>query len=254
MSTICRRATTCCSCSTGGRALARQDRAGEHFRKPGDPARLHLDDRRQRGRAIHGFVQRDETLVGVYGNSAGTYVNRVGLHCVQFDQAGAGSAIRSTAARPAATAPPIRRPARAISRSAGSAALLAVRRSARLPVPGADLRRQGHRHGAVSRRGGWHGRHGAGAVQLLDQQPGLPADGRSGAAIDAFGMLCREAPITQVEINTPPSVTNPGNQVEHVGARRQSADCRDRSRRPPDTLTFSATGLAARTGISTTPA
>ena len=30
-------------------------------------------------------------------------------------------------------------------------------------------------------------------------------------------MQCREAPITQVDVNTPPSLTNPGNQVSNVG-------------------------------------
>jgi hypothetical protein len=64
----------------------------------------------------------DETLVGLYGYSAGTYVNRVGARCVRSTRPAAGSAIRSTAARRATRpGPRSRRPARATPRSAGSA-------------------------------------------------------------------------------------------------------------------------------------
>jgi hypothetical protein len=79
----------------------------------------------------------DETVVGVYGNSAGTYVNRVGVRCIQVDQSGrwignpvdrgwpgtaTGSAFTKTCARD-------------FGDQWLSGARLAVRRSARLPVP-----------------------------------------------------------------------------------------------------------------------
>ena len=60
------------------RAVAREDRAGQHSREPGHRARLHGDDRRHGRHAFQLSCNADETLVGVYGNSAGTYVNRVG--------------------------------------------------------------------------------------------------------------------------------------------------------------------------------
>ena len=66
-------------------------------------------------------------------------------------------------------------------------------------------------------------------------------------------MQCRQAPITPTQTNTPPSVTNPGNQTGTVGTAvnlqvvATDADV-------GDTLTYSATGLPPGLGISPTRA
>ena len=87
------------------------------------------------------------------------------------------------------------------------------------------------------------------AACLPTSNPAYMLRGRAGSRIDSFGMQCREAPRTQVDVNTPPSLTNPGNQVTNVGvAVNLQVVATDAD--PTDTLTFSASGLPPGLGIS----
>ena len=197
----------------------------------------------------------DEAVVGVYGNSAGTYVNRVGVHCIQIDQSGRwiGNPVESRLRR-------ARRPGTAFTKTCArdfaisgyQRPRLAVRGSARLPVPRADaLRARSPAPRSTSAPSAALAARRQGPIQLLDQQPGLHAHRVARAsALDAFGMQCRQAPITQVDINTPPSLTNPGNQVTSVGAPVNLQVVATDADVPPDPLTFSATGLPPGLGIS----
>jgi len=63
-------------------------------------------------------------------------------------------------------------------------------------------------------------------------------------------MQCRQAPITQIGTNTPPSLTNPGNQVTNVAAPVNLQVVATDADLPPNTLTFSATGLPPGLTIS----
>ena len=113
----------------------------------------------------------DETVVGVYGNSAGTYVNRVGVRCIQVDQSGRwiGNPVDRGCGRHGDRDGLYEDLSARLRDQWLSGPRLAVRRSARLPVPRADVRGQGQWHRAVPRCSRRHWRHGAGALQLLDQ-------------------------------------------------------------------------------------
>ena len=80
------------------------------------------------------------------------------------------------------------------------------------------------------------------ALRLHDRQPGVRAmTGRSGGWIDAFGLSCRAAPITNTHTNTAPLVTNPGNRVGSVGTPSVAGD--PAVDPDQDALTYAATGL-----------
>jgi YVTN family beta-propeller protein len=73
--------------------------------------------------------------------------------------------------------------------------------------------------------------------------------GRSGGWIDNFGVQCRQAAITPISVNSPPSIANPGNQASTVGvAVGLTINASDPDGNP---LTYSATGLPPGLSIGT---
>jgi YVTN family beta-propeller protein len=73
--------------------------------------------------------------------------------------------------------------------------------------------------------------------------------GRSGSWIDNFGMQCRQATITPISVNSPPVITNPGNQTATVSIPvTLNITVTDPDGNP---LTFSATGLPPGLSIGT---
>lgn len=195
----------------------------------------------------------DETVVGIFGNSAGTYVNRVGVRCVQVDQSGRwignpvnrGSAGTATGTAYTKTCPPDF----AVSGYRGRASQFVDQLDfqCRALTPSGKLTGTVQYLGAVGGAGGTT----QGPFSCSTNNPVYMLTGRSGSVIDAFGMQCREAPITQVEVNTPPSLTNPGNQVSEVGAPVNLQVIATDADIPADPLTFSSTGLPPGLGIST---
>ncbi len=192
----------------------------------------------------------NETLVGVYGNSAGTYVNRVGAMCVAVDQGGRwiGTPVQRGASGGATGSAYTRVcPANfAISGFRGRSAQYVDQLDfeCKALTPSGGLTGTGQFLGAVGGTGG----SAQGPFSCSTGNPVYALTGRSGSWIDAFGMLCRQAPITNTQTNTPPILTNPGNQVGTVGtAVTLSVTAFDPD---PDTLTFSASGLPA--GLSIT--
>jgi large repetitive protein len=193
----------------------------------------------------------DETLVGVYGNSAGTYVNRVGATCVAVDQAGRwigdpvqrGFTGQVTGAAYARTCPRDS----AISGFRGRSAQYVDQ----LDFECKALTSSGRVTGAAQYLGPVGGTGGTpqGPFSCSTGNPGYALTGRSGGWIDAFSVLCRQAPITNTHVNTAPLVTNPGNQVGSVGV---SVTLNVSALDPDgDTLSFGATGLPE--GLSIEP-
>ena len=194
----------------------------------------------------------DETLVGIFGNADTTRVNRVGLQCVQVDQGGrwignpvnrgatggtTGTAYTKTCPRDFA-----------ISGYRGRSGTFVDQLDfqCRALTPAGKVSGTAQYLGQIGGGGGTV----QGPFNCSTSNPVYMLTGRSGAAIDAFGMQCRPAPITQTGVNTPPSVTNPGNQVTTIAAPvnlQVSATDAD----PEDTLIFSATGLPPGLTMST---
>ena len=189
----------------------------------------------------------DETVVGVYGNSAGTYVNRVGVRCIQVDQSGrwignpvdrgwtgtaTGTAFTKTCARDFA-----------ISGYRGRASQFVDQ----LDFQCRALTSAGKVSGTAQYLGAVGGTGGTaqGPFSCSTNNPVFMLTGRSGSALDAFGMQCRQAPITQLDTNTPPSLTNPGNQVTGVGCRGEPSGRRDRCRHPAGPTHILRDGFAA---------
>ncbi len=193
----------------------------------------------------------DETLVGVYGNSAGTYVNRVGVQCIQVDQGGRwigdpvdrGTAGTATGAAFTKTCP--RDSAISGYRGRASQFVDQLDFQCRPLSPSGKVTGTAQYLGAVGGPGGTS----QGPFSCSTSNPVYMLTGRSGTVIDAFGMQCRQAPITQVDTNTPPSLTNPGNQVGSV-ATSVTLQVVATDADVDDVLTFSATGLPPGLTIS----
>jgi len=195
----------------------------------------------------------NETLVGVYGNSAGTYVNRAGARCVAFDDAGRwiGTPVNRGAAGGTSgtvytkTCPQDRAVSGFKGRSSQFVDQLDI--ECKAITTGGKVTGSGQFLGPVGGTGGTP----QGPFSCSTGNPAYALTGRSGSLIDAFGMLCRQAPLTPTQTNTPPNVTNPGNQTGTVGT---AVNLQVVASDPDvgDTLTYSATGLPAGLGISPT--
>jgi len=185
----------------------------------------------------------DEVVAGVYGNSAGTYVNRVGVQCIRVDQLGRwiGAPVNRSATGGVTGATYTKTCPR-------DAALSGFRgRSAQyvdqLDVECRSLTATGKVTGSGQFLGAVGGTGGSaqGPFRCGTDNPVYAVYGRSGSWIDNFGVQCRQATITQVSINNPPSITNPGNQSGTTG---QPVDLPISAwDADGDPLTFSATGL-----------
>ena len=185
----------------------------------------------------------DETLVGVYGQSAGTYVNRIGATCVAIDQAGRwiGDPVQRGQTGTSAGTDYLRTCPRdtAISgfRGRSDQYVNQLDFECKALTPAGGVTGAGQYLGAVGGSGG----NAQGPFDCTTGNPAYAMTGRSGGWIDAFGLSCRAAPITNTHTNTAPLVTNPGNQVGSVGTpvslAIQAVDP------DQDALTYAATGL-----------
>ena len=89
-----------------------------------------------------------------------------------------------------------------------------------------------------------------GMQSCATDNPAYALYGRSGSWLDSFGMICRQAEITPVSVNSIPEVVNPGSQVDVVGtpvSLQIGASDSD-----GDPLTYSATGLPDGLAINST--
>jgi len=194
----------------------------------------------------------NETLAGIYGRSAGTYVDRVGLQCVPVDETGrwigdpidrgytgqaTGTAFTRTCPRDFAVSAFSGRASQYVDQL--NVECKALTTSGKITGAGQFL-------GAVGGTGGT----GFGPFNCSTGNPAYALSGRSSTLIDALNMTCRQAPITQVGANSAPIVSNPGNQVGDVGTEATlSIAASDPN---GDTLSYSATGLPAGLGIVAT--
>jgi YVTN family beta-propeller protein len=193
----------------------------------------------------------DETLVGIYGNSAGTYVNRAGLQCVKFDELGQwigdpvnrGAAGSATGTAYTRTCP--RNMAVSGYRGRGSAYVDQIDVECKAVTSAGRTTGAGQYLGAVGGSGGT----AQGPFSCSTGNPVYSLAGRSGSWLDAIGMLCRAAPITRTNVNTPPTVTPPGNQVGSVGTFTSLAI--SASDANADVLSYGTTGLP--TGLTIAP-
>ena len=226
-----------------------EDRARQHPREPGHRARLHGGRRRHAAaRPSRCPATRTRRWSAFTATRRGTYVNRVGVRCIQVDQSGRwiGNPVnRGTAGTATGTA--------FTKTCARDFAISGYRGRASQFVDQLDfqcraLTSAGKVTGTVQYLGAVGGTGGTaqGPFSCSTSNPVYMLTGRSGSAIDAFGMQCRQAPITQVDTNTPPSLTNPGNQVTNVGCPGESAGRRDRCRHPAGHTHVLRDGLAPR--------
>ncbi len=185
----------------------------------------------------------DETLVGVYGQSAGTYVNRIGATCVAIDQAGhwIGDPVQRGETGTSTGTAYVRNCPRdtAISgfRGRSDQYVNQLDFECKALTPAGRVTGAGQYLGAVGGSGGT----AQGPFDCTTGNPAYALTGRSGGWIDAFGLSCRPAAITNTHTNTAPLVTNPGNQVGSVGTpvtlAIQAVDP------DQDPLTYTASGL-----------
>ncbi len=138
-------------------------------------------------------------LVGIYGNSAGTYVNQVGASMRRrWTRMGAGSATPSIAGSPGS------RPAPRTSETCPREfAISGFRGRSAQYVDQLDfecraLTSTGKVTGAAQYLGpvGGTGGTAQGPYSCGTGNPVYALTGRSGSWLDAFGMQCRQAPIT----------------------------------------------------------
>lgn len=192
----------------------------------------------------------NEVLVGVYGNSNGTYVTRVGAQCVQVDQLGRwiGAPVNRSATGGGSGAAftktcPVNY---AVSGFRGRSAQYVDQ----LDFECRALASNGRLAGVAQSLGGVGGAGGTaqGPYSCSTENPVYQLYGRSGGWIDNFGMQCRQA--TATVVNSAPNVVNPGAQTGRVGV----AVVLDVQASDPEgnTLAFSATGLPPGLGIGAT--
>jgi hypothetical protein len=195
----------------------------------------------------------DETLVGVYGNSAGTYVNRVGAQCVAIDRDGHwvgdpvnrgssgtinGDAYSKTCPRDSAISG---------FRGRGSIFVDQLDFECQAVGSGGKLTGAGTFLGPVGGTGGTP----QGPYRCSSGNAAYRLVGRSGGWLDAFGMECRTSPNGTIGGgNTAPAVSNPGAQSSLVNAAVSlqivASDANG------DSLSYFATGLPAGLTISPT--
>ena len=183
----------------------------------------------------------DEVLAGIYGTSAGTNVNQVGLQCIKVDQNGrwigtpTNRGITGTASGAAYTKTcPVNY---AISGYRGRSSTLVDQLDfeCRALTSLGKITGIGQFLGPVGGTGGT----AQGPYNCGTNNPVYALTGRSGSSIVSFGMQCRQATLTAV--NSPPNVTNPGNLTGVVGV---PVDITIGASDPEgQALTFSATGL-----------
>jgi YVTN family beta-propeller protein len=190
----------------------------------------------------------DEVLVGMNGTTA-TYVQQVSPLCVRVNQNGEwiGTPVaRGITGSAAATSYSKMCPANsAISGFRGRAAQYVnqIDLECRTLTASGKVTGDGTFLGAVGPATGT----AVGPYRCSTNNPGYALFGRSGSWMDNFGVQCRPAAATFV--NSPPSLSNPGNQSTITGTAVNLALIAS----DPDanTLTFSAIGLPAGLNLNT---
>ena len=194
----------------------------------------------------------DEVAVGVVGRASTTdYVYQLGLQCSQVDQFGhwvgnpvsrgstggtGGTAFTKTCPRDSAISGFSSRSAAYVNQLNFECKALAS--TGRVTGAAQAL-------GAVGSTSG----NANASMSCGTSNPVYSLYGRSGGWIDNFGMQCRQAAITPISVNSPPSITNPGNQASTVRvAVSLTINATDPDRNP---LTYSATGLPPGLSIGT---
>ena len=206
------------------RAVGRQDRARQHRREPRSSQLDYTPIDRRRGRhAVPAVLQR--------GRDAGRRLRQLGRHLrqssrrdlrAQVDQVGAldrrtGATRVHRARRPA---PPNTRTCPrdfAISGFRGRAAQYVDQLDFECRALTASGLAHGRRHSTSVLSGGTGGT-AQGPFSCSTGNPVYALTGRSGGWLDAFGVLCRQAPITNTDVNTR-RCANPGKQSAASGWR-----------------------------------
>ena len=192
----------------------------------------------------------NEVLAGIYGTSAGTLVNQVGLQCVQVDQNGhwIGTPINrgitgtASGASYTKTCPTNYAISGYQGRSGTSVNQLDF--ECRALTSQGKITGIGQFLGPVGGSGGT----AQGPYNCGTNNPAYALTGRSSSAIDNFGMQCRQA--TLISVNSPPNVVNPGNLTGVVGV---AVDITIGASDPEgQAITFSATGLPTGLSINAT--
>jgi YVTN family beta-propeller protein len=191
----------------------------------------------------------DEALVGAFGNS-GTSINAVGVQCVRIDQFGrwiGNPVTRSQTGTATGTAFTRTCPQNsAVSAFKGrfSTSVNQLDFECKALTSDGRLTGTGQYLGPVGGTGGT----AQGPFQCTSGNPAYAFSGKSGTLIDSFGLLCRQAPRTQVATNNAPVITNPGNQTSTVAiALTLTVTATDPDGNP---VTFSASGLPAGLSIA----
>jgi YVTN family beta-propeller protein len=191
----------------------------------------------------------NEVLAGIYGTSAGTYVNQAGLQCVQIDQngrwigtpvnrgiTGVASGVSYTKTCPANYA---------ISGYKGRSSQYVDQLDfeCRALTSQGKITGIGQFLGAVGGSGGT----AQGPYNCGTNNPAYALTGRSGSWLDNFGMQCRQATLTTV--NSPPTIVNPGTLTGTVGVPVDiTIGASDPDGQP---ITFAASGLPTGLSINT---
>ena len=183
----------------------------------------------------------NEVLAGVYGTSDGTHVNQAGLRCVAVDQSGhwIGSPVNRGVTGVASGASYTKTcPANyAISgyRGRSSTSVDQLDFECRALTSQGKITGVGQYLGTVGGTGGT----AQGPYNCGTNNPVYALAGRTSNWLENFGMQCRQAPLTSV--NLPPNITNPGTLTGTVGV---PVDITIGASDPEgQALTFSATGL-----------
>jgi len=194
----------------------------------------------------------DEIAVGVVGQASTTdYVYQLGLQCARVDQFGhwvGGPVSRGSTGGTGGTTFTKTCPRDyAISGFSGRSATYVnqLNFECKALVSTGRVTGTAQALGAVGSTSG----NAQASMSCGTSNPVYALYGRSGSWIDNFGMQCRQAAITPISVNSPPTITNPGNQTASVsvsvGLNIVASD--------PDgnPLTYSATGLPPGLAIGT---
>ena len=192
-----------------------------------------------------------EIIVGVHGRYE-TVVNRIGPRCVKIDQLGRwiGDPVNGPVTGTSATGTAFTKSCprdHAVSGFRGRAGTSVNQ----IEIQCRALTSTGSLTGPVQYLGGDGGTGGSaqGPFACGTGNPVYALYGRSGTGLNNFGVLCRQAAVTPISINSSPVIVNPGSRSDAVGLpvslQIQASDSDD------DDLTFSATNLPAGLSIDT---
>jgi YVTN family beta-propeller protein len=194
----------------------------------------------------------DEVAAGIAGRASITdYIYQVGLQCVQVDQFGhwVGDPVNRSSSGGTGGTPFTKTCPRdyAISGFSGRSATYVNQLNFECKALTASGRVTGTAQplGAVGSTGGT----AQASMSCGTGNPVYALYGHSGSWIDNFGVECRQAAITPINVNSPPSIVNPGNQASTVGVPvGLNISATDPDGNP---VTYSATGLPSGLAIGT---